>query len=194
MAKATQTDAQAKVNEDKDKGPDASEAAQARGAESGDVDVVKAQEQDAKDKGPDNRSDDERIEDAQKADAEAAKESKKEAEERDKEQAKALDKAADAKGQPKKEEVLPVVEARSGVDKVNKDWTVQSDRPYLDYQPEVGQAFVKAQLPDREVQKAAGIDPDQWAAGVVVLDDDDATKDVYSGPEPWESRDLGLVK
>lgn len=194
MATATKSDPQADVKKDATKVPDGSESAKARGAEKGDVDVVKAQEQDAKDKGPGNLNEDERIEDAHKRDEKAAAEAEKDAEKRDKEQAEALKKAADAKNQPKPEEVRTVATVRDGVDKVNKDWTVQSDRPFLDYQPEVGQAFTKAQLPDREVQKKAGIDPDQWAAGVVVLDDDEATKDVFSGPEPWEARDLGLVK
>lgn len=194
MATAKQSDPQGAVNEDKKSVGDASDAAKARGAEKGDVDVVKAQEQDSKDKGPENLSEEDRIEDAHKRDEKAAEESKKDAEKRDKEQAEALKAAAEAKAQPKPEEQRTLSTVRDGVDKVNKDWTVQSDRPYLAYQNEVGQAFVKAQLPDREVQKAAGIDPDQQTAGLVVLDDDSATKDVASGPEPWESRDLGLLK
>lgn len=193
MATATQSDPQKDANKDASKVPDGSESAKARGAEKGDVDLAKAQEQDSKNKGPEFDND-KAVKEAHKADEKAKKDAAKDAEKRDKEQAEALKKAAEAKGQPKPEDVKPVATAREGVDLVNKDWTVQQGRPYLDYQPEVGQAFVKAQLPDREVQKAAGIDPDQWAAGVVVLDDDGATEDVFSGPEPWEARDLGLVK
>ena len=191
MATANQNDPQAEVNKDAKKVPDASEAAKARGAEKGDVDVVKREEAAASKK---EKSDADRVEDARKADAKAVEEQRKEQEKRDKEQAAALKKAAEAKAQPKPEERRDLADERRGVDLVNKDWTVQSDRSYVDYQSEVGQAFTKAQLPNREVQKAAGIDPDQWAAGLVVLDDDEATKDVVSGPEPWEARDLGLVK
>lgn len=187
MATVTQNDPQAEVNKDDKKVPDASEAARSRGAEKGDVDVVKAQEDKAKD-------DDARIEDAHKAKADAVKESESEAKKRDKAQEAALKVAADAKNQPHPEVRRSLADVRDGVDLVNKEWTAQSSGSYLAPQSEVGQAFVKAQLPDRKVQKAAGIDPDQQTAGLVVLDDDNATKDVISGPEPWEARDLGLVK
>lgn len=192
MATTKQSDPQAEVNKDSKKVPDASEAAKSRGAEKGDVDVVKAEEERSKFGG--DTLDNDEAEKTLKERDKAAEAEAKEAEKRDKEQQQALEKAAKAKEQPKPAEVREVGDVRSATDLANKSWTVQSGRPFYEGVSEVGQAFVKAQLPDRKVQKAAGIDPDQQTAGLVVLDDDNATKDVVSGPEPWESRDLGLVK
>lgn len=194
MATVKQSDPQADNKKDADKVPDASEAAKSRGAESGDVDVVKAQEKKSDAQFDGDRMDSDKAEETLKARDERVEEKKKDAEERDEEQKKALDKAAEAKAQPKPVDVRGIGDVRDATDLANESWTVQSDSPYYARQSEVGQAFVKAQLPDRKVQKAAGIDPDQQTAGLVVLDDDGATKDVASGPEPWEARDLGLVK
>lgn len=132
-------------------------------------------------------------EDALKARDEQAKKDAKDVEKRDKEQADAAKAAAEAKGQPAPEDVRADADVKSGVDLANEAWTVQSDRPYYPSAEAPGQVFVKAQLPDRKVQRENGIDPDAHAAGLTVLDDKDAVKHVHAGPEPWEARDLGLV-
>ncbi|MFI6512849.1 hypothetical protein ACIBCT_35055 [Streptosporangium sp. NPDC050855] len=47
-------------------------------------------------------------------------------------------------------------------------WTAQSDHPKpRDVDDTVGNTFTPDQLPDPEVQRAAGINPDQWARAIV---------------------------
>lgn len=55
----------------------------------------------------------------------------------------------------------------------NVGWTVQSGNKMPDpYDKSILHSVTTAQLPDAEVQRAAGIDPDAWAAnGLVVVDE-----------------------
>jgi hypothetical protein len=67
--------------------------------------------------------------------------------------------------------VAPTLSGRtSDSDDVNRDWTVQSEKPFVDVIGRPGQAFVAEQLPRPEVQIAAGIDPVIHAAGLTIVD------------------------
>jgi hypothetical protein len=135
----------------------------------------------------------EASEQALKVRDERVEEDEKVSDRRDKEQQDAAEAGAKAKGQPPFSERRDVAVQRQGVDYANQTWTVQSERPYYQSVADPGQAFVRAQLPHRAAQRAAGIDPDAHTAGLTILDDDEAVSNITAGPEPWEARDLGLI-
>lgn len=64
------------------------------------------------------------------------------------------------------------LEMKSKVLAPGEGWTVQQGGHPPEAVSFPGQVFVASQLPDPEVQKAAGIDPVQQNAGLIVLDDD----------------------
>ena len=68
------------------------------------------------------------------------------------------------------EKPKPLTNRTADQDDVNRSWTVQSDKPFVDEIGVPGQAFVTEQLPRPEEQIAAGIDPVAHAAGLVVVD------------------------
>lgn len=81
-----------------------------------------------------------------------------------------------------------------GVDFGERDlgWTAQMGAaPARDLEVP-GQVIVPEQLPDPEVQRAAGIDPEQHKAGLVIADYSEA-KTLPGGPEPLEALRLGLT-
>jgi len=92
--------------------------------------------------------------------------------------------ADDVKVDETKVDEAPALTARTAdSDDVNRSWTVQSDSDYVVPEAVPGQTFVKAQLPDAEAQKAAGIDPEAFAEALVIVEADKDAEDKSLVPD-----------
>lgn len=68
-------------------------------------------------------------------------------------------------------------------DSPNRGWSVQSDQAFKVESLVPGQVFTVGQLPDPNVQAAAGFHPESHNAGLVVVSDEEAATHP-GGPEP----------
>lgn len=67
-------------------------------------------------------------------------------------------------------------------------WTVQSPHALVRPEGRPGNVVTKAELPNLEALKEAGIDVEQYLAGLVVAADDEARNFIQSAEAAWKAR------